>query len=130
MKSILVVSGDPETSDSIRKSIKFEYDVKRVGSKNEALSLTTKTRCDYIFIDIDLLSENKKNEIKNALQQFWGIDPTIEIVVMAPQDRIRDAVAAVKMGASDYLTYPIDSEEIGLLIDDIYEQSIILSEID
>lgn len=131
MKAILVVSEDPKTYDSIKESVKFEYDVKKMRSKTGALSGTKKTRFDIIFIDIDLLSESMtKNGIKMALQQFWEIYPTIEIVVLTPQDRIREAVSAVKAGASDYLTYPVDMEEIKLLMDDIYEQSIVQSELD
>ena len=131
MKSVLVVSQDPMTYDAIRKSINSEYSTEKVKSANEAALFLKKSRSDFVFLDIGLFRADRTGrEIKKTLQQFWQIYPTIGIVVMAPQDRIREAVTAVKAGASDYLTYPVDAEEIRLLIDGIYEQSIIQSELD
>ena len=53
------------------------------------------------------------------LQRFKQLCPTIEIVVMAKPDMIREMVKAVKAGASDYLTLPLDPDEIQLVTEDI-----------
>ena len=47
-------------------------------------------------------------EYATALRPFKLLYPSIEIIVMTSQDMIREAVKAVKYGASDYLTYPLD----------------------
>jgi DNA-binding NtrC family response regulator len=43
---------------------------------------------------------------------------------------IRDAVKAVKAGASDYLTYPIDPEEVKYVTENLRDSSIVQSELD
>ena len=129
MKSMLVVSEDKKIANIIQNT-RSEYAVETVNHKNKALLLLEKKRFDFIFIDIDLLSSEPSEKGFNInLQHFWQIHPTLEIIVMASQAHIRDAVMAVKAGASNYLTYPINAEEINYLIDDIYQQTIVQSEL-
>ena len=72
-----------------------------------------KKRYDIILIDIEILRESAHgNGYKAALQPFWHLYPTIDIIVMASKEMIRDAVMAVKAGADDYLVYPLDAEEV------------------
>ncbi|MBT8489990.1 MAG: sigma-54 dependent transcriptional regulator, partial [Deltaproteobacteria bacterium] len=56
--------------------------------------------------------------------------PDIEIIVMVPQEMIREAVMAVKAGASNYLTYPLDPVEQRYVTESIYKSKIIQSELD
>jgi DNA-binding NtrC family response regulator len=49
---------------------------------------------------------------------------------MSPPDRIRDAVMAVKAGASNYLTYPINHDEVKYVTESIYELSLMQSELE
>lgn len=131
MKSILVTSRDPGAYQAVLAAINSSYSVQEAKSKKEALQRLEENRFEYVFVDIDILSKDRKRkEIRSALQQFWHIFPTIEIVVMTPRESVREAVAAFKAGASDYLTYPINSEEVSLLVEEIYEQSILQSELD
>jgi len=131
MKSMLVVSVDKKTAQTIRNATSSGYTVEAANDKNEALVLLDKKRFDFIFIDAGLLStEPNEKEYRKALQQFWQTYPTLEIIVMATQVHIRDAVMAVKAGASNYLTQPVSVEEINYLVDDIYEQTIVQSELD
>ncbi len=70
------------------------------------------------------------NGCKTALQKFWHLYPSIEIIVMSPQKMIREAVMAVKAGANNYLTYPINSDEVKYITESIYETIILQSELD
>jgi DNA-binding NtrC family response regulator len=56
--------------------------------------------------------------------------PTIEIVVMCPQAEIREAVMAVKAGASNYLTYPLNPTEVKYVTESIDETALMQSELD
>ncbi len=49
---------------------------------------------------------------------------------MAPQGMIRTAVQAVKAGANDYLTYPLDAAEIKLISEKINKTKMMQSELD
>jgi DNA-binding NtrC family response regulator len=78
-----------------------------------------------------MLSElDPQRDSKKTLQVFWDIYPTIAIIVMAPQDRIRQAVTFVKAGANNYLTYPIDPQEIKYVTESTHESIIVQSELD
>jgi len=68
--------------------------------------------------------------LKTALQALWQLFPTIEIVVMCSQQEIREAVMAVKAGASNYLTYPLNPAEVKYVIESIDETILIQSELD
>lgn len=130
MKSILVATGEQRLLQSLRSCFSAGYNLGQASSKNQSVELLSKKRYDLFFIDIDILLEETPDEnYKEALQLFRNIYPTIEIVVMAPQARIRKAVRAVKAGASDYLPYPIDPEEAKHVADGVSESIIKRSEL-
>ncbi|MGD8948090.1 MAG: hypothetical protein PVI62_15600 [Desulfobacterales bacterium] len=84
------------------------------------MELLRKRRCDLVFIDLDVLNNQDSEEnYKESLQPFWQLYPFVEIIVMTRQDKIRKAVNAVKAGASDYITYPLDAEELKLVSEKI-----------
>ncbi|MBN1930480.1 MAG: sigma-54-dependent Fis family transcriptional regulator [Desulfobacterales bacterium] len=49
---------------------------------------------------------------------------------MSSQEKIHEAVKAVKAGANSYITYPINPEEVKYVIEYIYEEKIKQSELD
>ena len=95
-----------------------------------ALSMLRRRRFDIVFMDMEILKASAPNNTyRILLQSFWQLYPSIEIVVMSRQDMVRDAVMAVKAGASNYLTYPINADEVEYVTESIYEFSIIQSEL-
>jgi DNA-binding NtrC family response regulator len=130
MKSILVATGEQKLFQTLRSCFPLDHDLDQVSSKHQALEKLSKKRYDLIFSDIDIFLEQTQDEnYKEALQSFRKIYPTIEIVVMAPQSQIQKAVRAVKAGASDYLSYPIDPEEAKHVAEGITESIIKRSEL-
>jgi DNA-binding NtrC family response regulator len=130
MKSILVATSEQKLFHTIRSCFPSDYRVDPVSTKRQAVELLPKRHYDLIFIDLDMLLEKIPDEnYKEAMQPFWQIYPTIEIIVMAPQSHIRKAVRAVKAGASDYLPYPIDREEVKHVAENITESMIKQSEL-
>ena len=113
MKSILVVSKEEHAYGLILSVFKSNDTVKKAGERTSALDLLHKKRFDMIFIDLNVLNNIDDGEnYQEALMPFWQLHPSVEIIVMTPQEKIRNAVRAVKAGASDYLTYPLDAEEL------------------
>jgi DNA-binding NtrC family response regulator len=88
-------------------------------------------RYDYVFIDLELLHvSGSRSSYKGAMQPFWLLFPTIEIIVMSSPEMIREAVKAVKQGASNYLTYPFTAAEVSYVVESINESKIVQSELD
>ena len=131
MKSILVVSNKEQAYRLILSVFKSNGMVEKAEEKTLALDLLQKKRFDTIFIDLNVLNSKVSGEnYREALIPFWQLYPSLEIIVMTPQETIRDAVKAVKAGASDYLTYPLDAEELKLVSQNINQTRILRSELD
>lgn len=130
MKAILVVSEQQQTIDIIRTCFLWSYRIDRAANRETALSLIKKKRHDFIFIDLKLLMAGATdNNYHAALQPFWLNVATVEIIVMASQEAIREAVKAVKAGASNYLTYPLNTDEIKYVTESIKESNLVRSEL-
>jgi DNA-binding NtrC family response regulator len=131
MKSILVASTKQEAFHAIQSCFPSDYKVDRALTLNQVTDVFKKNRYDLIFIDIEFLSKETDGlNYNKALQPFWELYPSVEIIVMSMQDKIREAVKAVKAGARDYLTYPISQEEVKYVSDSINDSVIIESELD
>ena len=131
MKSILVISEEKGVFRAIHSCFDSEFRIGHAPSQQVSLELLRKTRYDILFIDIEILRDSVQgNGYKEALQPFWQLYPTIEIIVMSSQEMIREAVMAVKSGASNYLTYPITPEEVKFVTENIHESVIFQSELD
>ena len=131
MKSVLVTSARKDAFRIINSCLRKGHRIENASTKDIALNLLQKNLYDLIFIDLDMLLKDISNEnYKEALQQFWNQYPSIEIIVMADQIDLRKAVMAVKLGARNYLTYPIDHEEVKHVSESINESVIMESELD
>lgn len=132
MKSIFILSKDKQACRTIQSCFQPEYGVFSTAAKPSLLKALTEARCDLLFVDIEFLRSDsgKHHDYKGMLQEFWQLYPTIEIIVMTPSTMIRDAVMAVKAGAGNYLTYPINPEEVKYVADTIYENMMLQSELD
>ena len=126
MKNILVATNNQKACEAVRDCFHTEYTVDVVRDKASCYEMFRKKRYEYSFIDILFLQELPANngsiDYKKTLQPFWQVHPSAEIVVLSPQDIIREAVNAVKAGASNYLTDPINRADIQLMkarVDDI-----------
>ncbi len=133
MRYILFASSDQLAYETIRSCLRGEFRVDVAQSRGACFDPAKKKRYDFVFIDVDFLREPSLvegyNDYKTALQPFWQEFPNAEIIVMASQEMIREAVMAVKAGASNYVTYPIDPEEIKYVKDAVQKSIRIQSEL-
>jgi DNA-binding NtrC family response regulator len=131
MKSILLVAKEKAVFETIHDALDPEFSIGDAPDIETALEVLRKKRFDVLFVDIEMLVDAKQeNGYKKAFRPFWQMYPTLEIVVLSSKEMIREAVKAVKAGASDYLTYPIDPEEIKLIADIFYDSIVKASELD
>jgi len=133
MKFILVASAEQEACDVIRHCFdEFKVDV--VSDLSYCFEKFRKRAYEFIFVDIGLLREkspkNGYNGYRSTLQNFWQTFPAAEVIVLSTQEMIREAVNAVKAGASNYLTYPINRDEVKYVTESIAESIRMQSELD
>ncbi len=131
VQSVLVASKNQQASKVIRDSMGSEYRVEVLSSKEACLEMFRKKRYEFLFIDVEILCELRPAcNYKSEMQPFWLAYPSVHIVAMSSQEMIREAVKAVKAGAGDYLTYPLNAEEVLLVTESLHESIIMESERD
>ena len=130
MESLIVVTKERQAFDAIHGALSSDYAVRMSSSREDALRRLREEHYAFLFIDAALLREpESKEESKIELQSIWTFAPGTEIIVMASKESIRDAVRAVKAGAADYISYPIDPAEVKLAVQSTREYLAIRSEL-
>jgi DNA-binding NtrC family response regulator len=80
---------------------------------------------------VDLVVTDLRMPDTNGLELLAGlheINPEIPVIVMTAFATVKTAVEAMKRGAADYLTKPIDLDELEVLIERVLERRALLSE--
>jgi DNA-binding response OmpR family regulator len=116
MRSSLIVTPDKELANLIRTSLSDNDRVDMIDNLDGALAVFKKNPFDVIFADLSILKDGIPDlNLTESILSFKRTHPRLKVVVLAPKERIRDAVKVVKSVADDYLTYPIDPSEIQLI---------------
>lgn len=125
VKTILVV--DDESSQRVilvgylkRKG----YEVIEAKSAEEGIESAKANVIDIILTDYKMPGKSGLE----LLREVKKLNPETSIVIITAFGTIEDAVKAMKEGAYDYLTKPIDLDELDLLIKRIVERQHLLSE--
>ncbi len=132
MKTAVVVSAVNTAGEAICKAIGSAYAVEWTNRPQESLVLCRELKPDLLFIEVDHLKElaGEGKDLKKGLQSFWQAFPPVEIVVLTATERIREAVVALKAGAANYLTHPVESDEVRHVVDSLQESMIVHGELD
>ncbi|MCK9274932.1 MAG: sigma-54 dependent transcriptional regulator [Syntrophales bacterium] len=131
MKKFLAVTEEQTVFQQIQTSFRSKKRVDQAPDLQSALEMLRKNHYDFIFIDLEILRRSAVDVgYKGALQSLWLVYPDVEVIVMTNQNMIREAVLVVKAGASNYLTYPLNTDEIKYVAESIYESIIVQSALD
>jgi len=105
---ILVVDDDPGVRDSFRLILEDHYDVVDVPDGPSALDLVRVSPMDLVLLDIRLPGMDGIE----VLERIKAIDERVEVILVTAVKTVRTAVAAMKLGAFDYLTKPFEEDEL------------------
>lgn len=108
-KSILIVDDDEILRTRMSKALRHRgLDVFTAGGYDEALSLLRNHNIDMAVLDLKMGGKSGL-ELLSELKQ---ISPDTNAIVLTGYGSIANAVEAVKLGASNYVTKPADVEQI------------------
>ncbi|HDQ40702.1 MAG TPA: sigma-54-dependent Fis family transcriptional regulator [Desulfonatronum sp.] len=133
MKRILLASTDTRSPRVVTEAFAPDCKVDTAATRDHLQDRLTKREYDFIMVDIgflDILPEKTVPDYRKDLQCYWRNNPNAEIIVLTPPERIRDAVFVVKAGAGNYLTYPLNKDELLFVIESLYESLKVQSELD
>ncbi len=123
--SILLVDDEPLIRQSLYEILRMEgFPVHMATSAEEALDKLKKLPVDIILTDLML----PKMSGLDLLENVKKIYPQAELILITGFGTIETAVEAMKKGAYDYVTKPINDAEIKLILSKIVEKKQILKE--
>ena len=110
---ILIVDDELVVRDSLGKWFTSEgYAARPVGSAREALETIQKEEFDIALLDIKMPGMDGM-ELQARLREA---DPELTVVMMTGYASVDTAVQALKHGAYDYITKPVDPDELSHLV--------------
>ncbi|HEU5336601.1 MAG TPA: sigma-54 dependent transcriptional regulator [Terriglobales bacterium] len=110
---LLIVDDELSVRDSLNKWFREEgYEVGAAESASEALSRMAEQRWDAALLDIKMPGTDGI-ELQRRMHE---IDPQLIVIMMTGYASVETAVTALKNGAYDYVTKPLDPDEIAHLV--------------
>ncbi|MCH5373514.1 MAG: sigma-54 dependent transcriptional regulator, partial [Planctomycetes bacterium] len=117
--SILIVDDEFSVRDSLFNWFRKEgYRVKAAASASEALEVLRDERFDVVLLDIRMPGMDGME----LQQHVYRIDPQVAVIMITAFASVDTAVRALKLGAFDYVTKPIEPEELSHLVSRAVEQ--------
>jgi two-component system NtrC family response regulator/two-component system response regulator HydG len=113
-KGTIVVADDEETARASLGEILRQdgYDVRLAADGEEALALVAATSPDILLTDLRMPRLSGDELLERVRKAF----PDVAVVLMTAHGTIASAVRALRAGAEDYLTKPIDVDELEHLL--------------
>jgi two-component system response regulator HydG len=112
-KTILVVDDDHAHRIMLRTLLSgWGYAVEEADDGQTAIAKVLKKSFDLILMDIRMV----KVSGLEALAEIRDFNPSIPIIIMTAYSSVETAVTALKNGAYDYLTKPLDFDELQLVM--------------
>ncbi|HKM58649.1 MAG TPA: sigma-54 dependent transcriptional regulator [Chthoniobacterales bacterium] len=110
--TILIVDDEKHTREGLRQSLEDDFDIYTAGNADEALNLLSADQIDLVLTDLRLGADDGMALIEKILQR-----PRPPIcMLMTAYGSIATAVEGMKRGAFDFVTKPVNIDELGLKI--------------
>ena len=119
-KTILVVDDDNAHRTMLRTLVGgWGYDIVEANDGSTAIERVQEQPFDLILMDIRML----KVSGLQALERIKAFNPAIPVTIMTAYSSVETAVEALKKGAYDYLTKPLDFDKLRLTIERAMEHT-------
>src|SRR5213080_2421764 len=110
--NVLIVDDEKHTRDGLRRLLENDYDVYVAGDIASAMNVLEREHVDLLLTDLRLGPEDGMQLIERALKMA---DPPV-CVMMKAYGSVDTAVAAMKRGAFDFVTKPLNLDKVEMLI--------------
>ncbi|MCP4217439.1 MAG: sigma-54-dependent Fis family transcriptional regulator, partial [bacterium] len=118
--SVLVVDDDNAHRIMLKTLVGgWGHEIFEADDGSAAIEKVRERAFDLVLMDIRML---KVSGIE-ALESIKSLNPAIPVIIMTAYSSVETAVQALKKGAYDYLTKPLDFEKLKLTIERAMEHS-------
>ncbi|CAM2770710.1 sigma-54-dependent transcriptional regulator [Rariglobus hedericola] len=112
LSSVLIVDDEKHTRDGLRQALEEEYDVSVAANAEEAFNQLDAQEFDVVLTDLRMPGKSGLKVIDKAL----ALPNKPAVIMMTAYGSIDSAVEAMKRGAVDFLTKPVNIERLEVLI--------------
>jgi len=118
--TILIVDDDSAHRTMLRTLIGgWGYDIVEADDGSTAIEKVQQGPFDMVLMDVRML---KVSGIE-ALEQIKAFNPAIPVTIMTAYSSVETAIEALKKGAYDYLTKPLDFDKLRLVLERAMEHT-------
>jgi DNA-binding NtrC family response regulator len=110
--SVLIVDDEKHTREGLQQALQEHYDVSTAASADEGFNLMDSQEYDVIVTDLRMPGKSGLKVIDKAL----SLANKPAVIMMTAYGSIDSAVEAMKRGAVDFLTKPVNIERLEILI--------------
>ncbi|MBL7077577.1 MAG: sigma-54-dependent Fis family transcriptional regulator [Kiritimatiellae bacterium] len=110
--SILIVDDEKNTRDGLERALRREYRVRTAESGDSALELMAQDPPDILLTDLRMPGMDGLTLVQRALGRY----PDLVCLLLTAYGSVETAVEAMKRGAYDYLTKPVNLDELELVL--------------
>lgn len=112
--TILIIEDDTVMRQSLEQLLLLAgHGVLSAGTGREGLAIFESRRCDLVLLDFRLPDANGMDVLKRLREA----DEDVLVIMLTAYPAVQAAVAAMKVGAYDYIVKPFDFEELKCAID-------------
>jgi len=114
MGKILVVEDKKSMAEMLQEALELEgHEVIIAGDGADGIKKLKGDKVDVVLTDLKLPKKNGMEVLKSSKKN----NPLTPVIVMTAFGSVDTAVSAMKMGAYDFITKPLDIDHLNLLID-------------
>lgn len=111
--TILTIDDEENIRNGLADNFELEgYDVLKASNGKEGLDLIKKGNVDLVITDLRMDGMSGEEVVRHVTIE----NPGIPIIVLTGHGSIEDATAAMKAGAYDFLTKPLDLDHLNLIV--------------
>jgi two-component system NtrC family response regulator len=115
MAKILVVEDNIDLRENMKWALKGEYEVFEAGSAQECIEVFSRVRPNVVCLDMGL--DNVPEKGLELLNEMLLKDRSAKIIVITANSRQTLGPDAVRMGAFDYFSKPVDITNLKVVIE-------------
>jgi len=118
-----------DDNESQRRVIEFwlkeeQYDVLTAGDAESALQLATGNKCDLVISDIKMPGLSGMELLARLREKL----PEVPVILATAYGAVSDAVAAMKLGAFDYVLKPLSGDALKIIVQKALEHQELVHE--
>ncbi len=112
MSTILIVDDDKSTREGVARALKSDYTVLTAADADAALATLTSNDVDLVLTDLRMPGRDGLSLLRDIIASH----PAIPVILLSAYGSVESAVEAMKDGAYDFLTKPVNLDHLELVV--------------